>query len=110
VKAGIAAIVSAAALTLAAVVAAQQPADVGSDLYFERCASCHGQHLNDGEFGPSLKSEAFRKRWSAGDGRALTAFVSATMPPGGAGSLPPEDYTAIVAYIRTANGLASPIK
>ena len=81
-------------------------AEEGSDLYADRCATCHGQHLDDGEFGPSLKSARFNKRWGALPPAALYAYVSRAMPPGQAGVLAPQDYDEILAYIYQANGAA----
>lgn len=92
----------AAALTLAPAWAQEAPGP-GHDLYLDHCASCHGQHLDDGQFAPSLKGSAFRGRWGQADGRALQAYVATNMPPGAGGSLATEDYAAIVGYVRASN-------
>jgi len=102
------------ALTGAGAALAQTPAanftaaqaDQGADLYADHCALCHGQHLDDGEFGPSLKSARFNKRWGALPPAALYAYLSRAMPPGQVGVLAPEDYDEIMAYIYQANGAA----
>ena len=53
-------------------------ADQGRSLYVEQCASCHGQYLDDGQFGPPLKGVDFRARWSRpGDPKEVTP----TLPP-----------------------------
>jgi mono/diheme cytochrome c family protein len=90
--------------TPAAFTAAQ--ADQGRDVYATRCAVCHGRRLDDGEFGPSLKSARFARRWGALPPAALYAYVSRAMPPGQVGTLAPEDYDAVMAYIYQANGAA----
>ena len=78
----------------------------GQDLYADHCALCHGPHLNDGEFGPSLKGARFARRWGALPAAALYAYVSRAMPPGQVGVLGAEDYDDILAYIYQANGAA----
>lgn len=104
----------AVALTGAGAALAQTPAasftaaqaDQGGDIYADRCAACHGEHLDDGEFGPSLKGARFAKRWGALPAAALYAYVSRAMPPGLVGVLAPQDYDAVMAYIYQANGAA----
>lgn len=79
-------------------------ADQGQDLYADHCALCHGQHLDDGEFAPSMKGARFARRWGALPAAALYAYVSRAMPPGQVGVLGPEDYDDILAFIYQANG------
>src|SRR5262245_66568206 len=38
-------------------------ADRGRGVYAERCASCHGEFLDDGQFGTPLKGVSFRAQW-----------------------------------------------
>jgi mono/diheme cytochrome c family protein len=35
----------------------------GASIYAERCASCHGQNLDDGEFGAPLEGPELRSAW-----------------------------------------------
>src|SRR5712691_6424484 len=37
-------------------------ADQGQAAYVEHCASCHGQNLDDGAYGPPLKGNDFRQK------------------------------------------------
>ena len=79
-------------------------ADHGEDVYVASCALCHGAHMDDAEFAPPLKAAAFRRKWGGKPAAALYGFVKAAMPPGQAGTLPPEDYAAVLAFVLQANG------
>ena len=37
--------------------------DNGAKAYVANCASCHGENLADGEFGPPLSGRLFMQRW-----------------------------------------------
>lgn len=76
--------------------------DAGKAAYARNCGSCHGGGLNDGPFGPPLKGAAFEEKWKR-DSDALLAYVAASMPPGGGGSLGAQTYRAVTAYIAAAN-------
>jgi mono/diheme cytochrome c family protein len=82
----------------------QAQADQGGDLYRASCASCHGPALNDGEFAPPLKGVRFKAKWSGQPVGSLFGYISANMPPGQAGSMAPDDYANILAYLLQANG------
>lgn len=76
----------------------------GQALYYQQCAACHGARL-EGRFAPGISGEAFRARW-AGREPELDRKVRATMPQGRAGSLPPEVYTDVIAFVLDFNELA----
>ncbi|HET7886984.1 MAG TPA: c-type cytochrome, partial [Bradyrhizobium sp.] len=60
----------------------------GSDIYAERCVQCHGDKLDNGEFGgAALNGSGFKKHWNGGSVAALVAFMRAKMPPDRPGSL-----------------------
>jgi alcohol dehydrogenase (cytochrome c) len=60
------------------------------------CATCHGRN----EFvGP-----IFQLTWMEEPVGNLYEFASANMPQDAPGSLPPEDYAAVVAYLLQLNG------
>jgi mono/diheme cytochrome c family protein len=82
----------------------QAQADHGGEVYAERCASCHGPNLNDGQFGPSLKGARFRTAWGAKSAGQLFSFMSANMPPGQAGVLTSDDYADLMAFLLEASG------
>ncbi len=79
-------------------------ADQGGDLYRDHCAQCHGANLADAEFGPSLNGARFKRQWSGQSAAGLFGYVTRAMPPGQAGLMSPDDYTAVLAYLIRANG------
>jgi mono/diheme cytochrome c family protein len=77
----------------------------GEASYDRYCLSCHGSHLDDGDFGgPPLRGSYFRTHWGAGDVAALFAFTKSVMPPDDPGSLSDSTYADILAYILQVNG------
>jgi mono/diheme cytochrome c family protein len=84
----------------------QAQADRGGDIYVERCAACHGPHLNDGQWGRQLKGAAFRRDWGGKSLADLVAYMEKEMPPGQVGELSAEDYADVTAYMLAANGIA----
>jgi mono/diheme cytochrome c family protein len=82
----------------------QGQADHGAEVYGERCASCHGPNLNDGQFAPSLKGARFRADWGGKSAGQLFSYMSANMPPGQAGVLAADDYADLLAFLLRAGG------
>ncbi len=90
-------------------------ANRGRALYGEACASCHGPELTDGA-ASALAGPRFAREW--GPGRSVSDLfgwggasvadlhfiIRTTMPQGSAGSLSPEQYLDILAYILQRNG------
>jgi mono/diheme cytochrome c family protein len=77
----------------------------GSDIYAERCVQCHGDTLDNGEFGGApLNGSYFKQHWGGGSAAALVAFTRAKMPPDRPGSLTDRNYADIVAFLLDANG------
>jgi mono/diheme cytochrome c family protein len=82
-------------------------AERGEAAYMHNCRACHGDSLDDGDFGGApLRGAWFRDHWGAGDVATLFAFTKSTMPPDGPGSLNDETYTDIIAFILSRNGYA----
>ncbi|PCJ42742.1 MAG: hypothetical protein COA71_04355 [SAR86 cluster bacterium] len=83
-----------------------EQADRGEALYAGTCVVCHGENLNDGEFGAPLKGSSFSIRWA---GINMEAFFDATreMPPGQANSLSRQQYTDLMAYILQENDVTA---
>src|SRR5258706_3805851 len=81
-------------------------ADEGRPLYVEQCASCHGQYLDDGQFGPALKGVDFRARWSRPTD-ALFTTMSTSMPPARPGTFGDTAYAQLLAFILQENGSQS---
>lgn len=80
-------------------------AQAGAAVYSQACAACHGQQL-EGVAAPALKGPAFGEMATA---QGLTAdglldVITNTMPQSDPGSLKPEDYNAVTAYILQQNG------
>ncbi len=76
----------------------------GSDIYAERCVQCHGDTLDNGEFGGApLNGKYFKQHWGGGSVAALVAFMKAKMPPDRPGSLTDESYAELAAFLLDAN-------
>jgi cytochrome c len=76
----------------------------GSDIYAERCVQCHGDTLDNGEFGGApLNGSYFKKHWSGGSVAGLTAFMKAKMPPDRPGSLTDQSSADLAAFLLDAN-------
>jgi mono/diheme cytochrome c family protein len=70
----------------------------GKDVYAGMCLSCHagmGNHT-----GP-----VFRARWGGRDVQQLYGFISENMPKNDPGTLSPDEYAAVVAYLLQLNGI-----
>jgi polar amino acid transport system substrate-binding protein len=80
-------------------------ANAGAAIYGQSCAACHGQQL-EGVAAPALKGPAFGEMATAQGltGQSLLDVVANTMPQSDPGSLKPEEYAAVTAYILQQNG------
>jgi mono/diheme cytochrome c family protein len=80
-------------------------ASAGAAIYAQSCAACHGAQL-EGVAAPALKGSAFGEMATAQGltGQALLDVVANTMPQSDPGSLKPEEYAAVTAYILQQNG------
>jgi mono/diheme cytochrome c family protein len=77
----------------------------GSDIYADRCVQCHGDTLDNGEFGGApLNGSYFKKHWGEGSVAGLIGFMKAKMPPDRPGSLTDQSYTDLAAFLLDANG------
>jgi mono/diheme cytochrome c family protein len=76
----------------------------GSDIYAERCVQCHGDTLDNGEFGGApLNGKYFKQHWGGGSVAGLVAFMKAKMPPDRPGSLTDQSYADLTAFLLDAN-------
>ena len=75
-------------------------AAAGTGLYAVNCSRCHGIDLRGGS-APPLAGPAIAGRWPV---KTLYTFVSKQMPADARGSLRPEAYAAIVAFVLRQNG------
>jgi polar amino acid transport system substrate-binding protein len=80
-------------------------AQAGGIAYSRYCASCHGASLEGGA-GPALKGTMFTQLAAAQSltAQALLNVIVQTMPQSEPGSLAPEQYAAVVAYLLQENG------
>lgn len=88
-------------VTALAYTAAQ--ADAGQQVFVTVCAGCHGATLGGG-VGPALVGPAFRTVWT--NAAMLLGYVSQNMPLSAPGSLDPDQYRQVVAYLLRQNGVA----
>jgi alcohol dehydrogenase (cytochrome c) len=80
-------------------------AQQGRALYDAGCVACHGADLS-GTGARPLKGRTFMGRWAGGSSLgAMFKYIRDNMPPGGAGSLTPEQITSLMALILKENGL-----
>jgi mono/diheme cytochrome c family protein len=79
---------------------AEAQAHAGQQVYAQRCASCHGDRLRGKSApaidGASLLNKAQILNWSVAD---LRQSVITTMPRDSPGSLSPEQYPDVLAYL-----------
>ena len=80
-------------------------ATAGAAVYSQACAACHGAQM-EGVAAPALKGSAFGDMANAQGltGDALLDVVANTMPQSDPGSLKPEEFAAVTAYILQQNG------
>ena len=79
--------------------------EAGGRVYTEKCASCHGNRLDDGA-APPLAGQKFFDTWAAANRSLddLHFIISSTMPKNQAGTLSASDYNAVLAFILDRNG------
>lgn len=112
-----AAALSAAAICAAAAAMAQstlktptytlEQAKRGEAEYAQSCASCHGQHLDDGQFAAPLRGPAFAAHWGQGGLDAPFTVMTTMMPPANPGGLPGTTYADLLAFILSKNSVAA---
>ena len=93
-----------AALGLPVVFSVDQ-AKRGRQIFTASCADCHGADL-EGVVGPALAGPAFVRRWEPPERSADDLFyvLRTSMPKLAMGSLGPDDYLAVFAYLLQRNG------
>jgi alcohol dehydrogenase (cytochrome c) len=80
-------------------------ADAGEAVYRARCSVCHRADFTGSFEAPELAGPNFRNTWGPRPLSELLELVSSTMPPDEAGTMSPQETTAVVAYLLRANGL-----
>jgi cytochrome c553 len=78
-------------------------ADRGRESYQQACVACHRDDLRGDNTAPSLVGESFLFLWGDMEVGQLSARIQKVMPPERPGSLSPQTYTDIVAFILQKN-------
>jgi mono/diheme cytochrome c family protein len=68
------------------------------------CASCHGDKMVGSDIGPALLGDGFLANWSGSTAKDLFEKIQQTMPADGPGTLKPQQYADLLAYIFNLNG------
>ena len=79
-------------------------AAAGEKIYFDKCASCHGDDLAGREQAPALSGARFVDAWAGRDLRQLLDRID-TMPPTAPKSLSPADSVALLALLLRDSGM-----
>ena len=82
-------------------------ASLGQSAYRTSCASCHGNNLDDGAFGPPLKGVPFIQKYGGRSVESLYTVSATRMPTTAPGSLPAPVYAQIVAYVLQQNAIVA---
>ncbi len=100
--------VSVQAQTLASPVYTTEQAKRGEAAYMQNCSGCHGDQLDNGEGDGAapLVGPAFIQGWSAKSLDELFNFTSTNMPINAPGSLAPQTYADLVAFLLSRNGVS----
>ena len=80
-------------------------AEAGAAVYESACVLCHGENLSDGALGMPLKGPQFMQKYGGQSAVMLFEVTQSTMPQVAPGSLPPEDYANLVAYMLRENDI-----
>jgi alcohol dehydrogenase (cytochrome c) len=80
-------------------------AKLGEPAYMKSCAGCHGEHLDDGQWGPPVAGPSFSNRWAGKSVEILFTYTRDTMPPASPRQLSYETYSQILAYMLQVGGM-----
>jgi S-disulfanyl-L-cysteine oxidoreductase SoxD len=78
-------------------------AERGRASYLQSCVSCHRDDLRGDNTAPSLVGESFLFLWGDMSVGELSARIQKIMPPDRPGSLTPQTYIDIIAFILQKN-------
>src|SRR5437764_12744687 len=78
-------------------------AERGKAVYAMTCAGCHGDKLEGGAAGPTLSGPDFTNGYKDGSAGALLNKMSQDMPSNAPGSLEPQQYADVFAYVLSVN-------
>ena len=78
-------------------------AERGKAVYAMNCAGCHGEKQEGGNAGPTLSGPDFTNGYKDGSAGALLTKISQDMPSSAPGSLEPQQYADVFAFILSVN-------
>ena len=78
-------------------------AERGKKVYADTCVGCHGEKLEGGAAGPTLSGPDFTNGYKDGSAGALLNKMSQDMPSNAPGSLEPQQYADVFAYVLSVN-------
>ena len=78
-------------------------AERGKAVYAMTCSGCHGDKAEGGTAGPTLSGPDFTNGYKDGSAGALLNKISQDMPSNAPGSLEPQQYADVFAYILSIN-------
>lgn len=82
----------------------REQASLGSGIYEQQCAACHGRALTGTTLADALSGNVFLARWGDRSAAELQSLIQETMPPDGEG-LTPDDVSRVAAYLLQRNGI-----
>ena len=78
-------------------------AERGKAVYAMNCAGCHGEKQEGGNAGPTLSGPDFTNGYKDGSAGALLTKISQDMPSSAPGSLEPQQYADVFAFVLSVN-------
>ena len=81
----------------------EEQADRGKTAYTDECSMCHGTTLGGSGETPALAGKGFRERWFIGSPAPFFDYIQPHMPQQAPGSLDPQTYADIAAYLMSRN-------
>ena len=81
-----------------------EQADRGEDAYQDNCGGCHGSTLGGQAEAPGLIGNGFRNSWFTDQTASyMFDFLTSAMPQQAPGSLTPQQYADITAFLMSKN-------
>ena len=75
----------------------------GKASYMTECSACHSEDLGGSGYAPSLKGDDFAFSWNDKTVGDFFERIRKLMPPDNPGSLPPDKYRDIIAFVLQQN-------
>jgi mono/diheme cytochrome c family protein len=75
----------------------------GKDAYMAECSACHSEDVGGSGYAPALKGDEFSSAWNNKTVGDFFERIRKLMPPDNPGSLTPEKYRDIIAFVLQEN-------